>query len=53
MTVAHIITVNLFLFFFLFLLTDINEYVRMNKYIPILLRRLDFSLVLNLFSIHS
>lgn len=36
MTVAHIFTVN-FLFFFL-RLTDINEYVLMNKNIPILLR---------------
>lgn len=37
MTVAHIFTVN---FFFLFFtqLTDINEYVLINKNIPILLR---------------
>lgn len=37
MTVAHIFTVN-FLFFFFLQLTDINEYVLMNKNIPILLR---------------
>lgn len=53
MTVVHIITVNLFFlffFFFLFLqLTDKNEYVRMNKYIPILLRLVWFSLVLSLY----
>lgn len=51
MTVVHTITVNLFslsLFFFFFLqLTDKNEYVRMNKYIPILLRLVWFSLVLS------
>lgn len=41
MTVAHIFTVkflSLFLFSFFLQLTDINEYVLMNKYMPILLR---------------